>query len=49
MGGNLFGCPFAAAGAKQIANGGKLFFGFAGPFLLFDGFGNGFFRGFGAG
>ncbi|MGB3669530.1 MAG: hypothetical protein WA984_05435 [Phormidesmis sp.] len=45
LGGDLFGCPFAGGSAQQVADGGELFFGLFGPFLLFDGFDDGFFGG----
>ena len=42
MGSDLSDGPFAVAGAEQVANSGQLFFRLSGPFLLFDGFDNGF-------
>ncbi|WP_121968273.1 hypothetical protein [Leptolyngbya sp. BC1307] len=41
----MFGAPFAGGGAEEVADGGELFFRFGGPFLLFYGFGDGFFWG----
>ena len=43
LGGDLFGAPFARGGTQQVADGGELLFMFGEPFLLLDGFDDGFF------